>query len=157
MAALWLLAAFLFSQIAARWFSIRGVYPDAFLVAVIYYALHSDSRRAGIYGLIAGLCEDLLDLGSGGSWTVSTTLVGLLAGMLSRNFFSDSLLLAASLAAIATLVREAIFWIMRSLEGYPAGLAGIHFHAALWQALLNAALIAIVILLGRWRENYRTR
>lgn len=157
LAAIWLLAALLFQMIFAHWFSIRGVVPSAVLVAVVYYALRVDSRRAALFGLVSGLCEDLISTGTGGSWTVATMLVGLGASLLSRNFFSDSLLLSASVAAVATIVRDAVYWIVRSIEGYPTGLAGLHFHQMLWQALLNAALIVVVILLCRWRENYRTR
>jgi rod shape-determining protein MreD len=157
LATLWLLAALLFQLVAARWFTLRDAIPSAVLVAVVYYAIRVDTRRAAIYGLAAGLCDDLLSTGTGGAWTIATTLVAIFAGMLSRNFFADSLLLAASMAAVATVLRNTIFWIVRSAEGYPSGMAGLHFHQMLWQALLNAALIAIVIFLGRWRENYRTR
>ncbi|HEY5257726.1 MAG TPA: rod shape-determining protein MreD [Candidatus Baltobacteraceae bacterium] len=156
LAAIWLLAALLFQLIAARWFMLREAVPSALLVAVVYYAMRVDMRRAGVYGLIAGLCADLLG-GTGGAWTIASTLTAIGVGALSRLFFADSLLLAASMAAVATLVRDAIFWIVRSAQGYPAGLAGLHFHQTLWQALLDAVLIAVVILLTRWRENYRTR
>jgi len=135
----------------------RGAVPSAVLVAVVWYAIRVDARRAAIFGLAAGLCEDLLAGGTGGSWTVSTTLVAAATGFVSGNFFADSLPLAAATAALATLARNAIFWIMMSFEGYPPGLGGIHFHQTLWQALLDAALIVIAMLLARWRENYITR
>lgn len=156
-AGLILLVALIFQIAIAHAFEVRGAIPSAILVAVIWYAIRVDARRAAIFGLAAGLCEDLLAGGTGGSWTVSTTLVAATVGFLSGNFFADSLPLAAAMAALATLARNAIFWIMMGFEGYPTGLGTIHFHQTLWQAVLDAALIVIAMLTARWRENYITR
>jgi rod shape-determining protein MreD len=137
-----------------RFVSIRGVVPSLVLVAVVWYAIRVDSRRAAIYGLIAGLCEDVLATGTGGAWTISTTLVAIVAGMLSRGFFADSIPLVAVICAVATLVRNLLFWIVMGVEGYPPGLGMMHFHQALLQALLNAALMAVIALGVRFYENF---
>ena len=156
-AGLILLVALVFQMTLAHDLMFRGAVPSAVLVAVVWYAIRVDARRAAIFGLVAGLCEDLLAGGTGGSWTVSTTLVAAATGFVSGNFFADSLPLAAATAALATLARNATFWVMMSAEGYPPGLGAIHFHQTLWQALLDAALIVVAMLLARWRENYVTR
>ena len=156
-AGLILLVALVFQMTLAHNLIFRDAIPSAILVAVVWYAIRVDARRAAIFGLAAGLCEDLLAGGTGGSWTVSTTLVAAATGFVSGNFFADSLPLAAATAAFATLARNAIFWIMMGAEGYPGGLGTAHFHQTLWQALLDAALIVVAMLLARWRENYITR
>ena len=156
-AGLVLLVALVFQLTVAHALTFRDAVPSAILVAVVWYAIRVDARRAAIFGLAAGLCEDLLSGGTGGSWTVSTTLVAAGTGFLSGNFFADSLPLAAATAALATLARNAIFWVMMGFEGYPSGLGTIHFHQTLWQAVLDAALIVVAMLLARWRENYITR
>jgi rod shape-determining protein MreD len=156
-AAVWLAIALLFQITFARFFALHNAFPSAVLVVVVWYAIRVDTRRAATYGLVAGLCQDILATGSGAAWTISTMSVAVLAGTLSSNFFADSLPLAAAMAAFATLVGQAIFWIVMALEGYPPGLGVVHFHQALWEALLNAILIVIAVLLVRWRENYRTR
>lgn len=152
-----LFVALVFQMTIAHALAFRDAVPSAMLVAVIWYAIRVDARRAAIFGLIAGLCEDLLAGGTGGAWTVSTTLVAATTGFLSGNFFADSLPLAAAMAALATLARNAIFWVMMAFEGYPPGLGTTHFHQTLWQSLLDAALIVVAMLLARWRENYITR
>jgi hypothetical protein len=77
--------------------------------------------------------------------------------MLSRNFFADSLPIGAGVAALATLIRNAIFWSVMSLQGYPSGLASIHAHETMWQAVLNAMLM-LVLMLGAHRfERLRLR
>ncbi len=132
---------------------LRGAVPSAILVVVIWYAIRVDVRRAAIFGLAAGLCEDLLATGTGGAWTISTTLVAILAGLLSRNFFADSVPLAAGMVALATLIRAGLFWFIMGLQGYPGGMATMHLHEAAWQALLNAALMIVVVFISRHIEE----
>jgi len=156
-AAIWLAAALLLQVtglVAPRW---HQAVPSAVLIAVLWFAVRSDPRRAGLYGLIAGLCEDAIAGTTGGAWTLSTTVVAVLASRASAVFFADSIPLIAVLAFIATLVRDALFWSVMALEGYPAGLGTLHAHAAVRQGVLNAvvaaALVAIVrrISAGRMR------
>jgi rod shape-determining protein MreD len=129
--------------------ALRGATPSLVLVAVVWFAIRVDVRRAAIYGLIAGLCEDVLAAGTGGAWTVSTTITAMLTSVLQRGFFADSIPIVAVVTGIATLVRALLFWTVMSLEGYPAGLAGTHFHQALWQALLNVAVMIAAMLIVR--------
>jgi rod shape-determining protein MreD len=153
-AAIILTLALLFQLSLAHLFAFRTAVPSAVLVAVVWYSIRVDARRAAIFGLIAGLCEDIFAMGTGGAWTVSTTVVAVLAGALSRDFFADSLPIAAVLAAIATLVRNTIFWGVMSFEGFPSGLGTVHVHQTLWQAVLNAILITVAMLIvRRWEVH----
>jgi rod shape-determining protein MreD len=134
---------------------IHGVEPSFILVAVVWYATRADARRAMAYGLAAGICEDIVATGTGGGWTISTTIAALLASALSRGFFADSIGIVAMIAAIATLIRDLIFWVVRAFEGFPPGLAVIHFHETLLQAAFNAVIMVIVMLLQRqWEARF---
>lgn len=148
-AAGWLLAA-LFAQITiAHYIAIRDVAPSFVLVAVVWFAIRVDAQRATTYGLAAGLAEDILATGTGGAWTISTTLVAIIAGALSRGFFADSVPLVCTITAIATLLRSLIFWIVMAFEHYPPGLARLHFHQAMIEALLNALVMLAAVLAAR--------
>lgn len=136
-----------------RFLVFRGAALSVVLVTVVWYAIRVDTRRAALFGLIAGLCEDVLSTQTGAAWTISTTVTAILAGTLSRGFFADSIPLVAAIVAIATLVRDAIFWTVMALQGYPPGLGGAHAHQALWQALLDAAFVAAVMGVLRLRED----
>jgi rod shape-determining protein MreD len=129
--------------------AIRGATPSLVLVAVVWFAIRVDVRKAAIYGLFAGICEDVLAAGTGGAWTISTTATAMLTSVLSRGFFADSIPIVAAATGIATLLRAAIFWTVMSLEGYPGGLAGLHFHQALWQALLDVIVMIAAMLIAR--------
>jgi rod shape-determining protein MreD len=153
--AAWLLLA-LFAQVRLiHPLAIRGVEPSVVLIAVIWYALRVEAWRAAAYGLAAGIAEDLLSYHTGGAWTISTTAVAIAGSLVSRGFFADSIPLVATIAFVATLVRQLIFWVTMGFQGYPSGLGMMHFHEALFEAALNAVAMTILMLvLRRFSDRY---
>ncbi len=127
----------------------RNAEASAVLVLAVWYALHADWRRAAVFGLIAGACEDALSAQTGGAWTIATTLTAIFANTLVRWFFADSVPVAAAIVFAATLLRSMLFWIVMALQNYPPGYARLHLHEALWSALMNAALIAVALAVAR--------
>jgi rod shape-determining protein MreD len=148
-AAAWLVAALIAQSTVLHALAIHNVVPSVVLVVVVWYAIRVDAPRAALFGLFAGLCEDVLSPQSGGAWTISTTLVAVLAGMLSRGFFADSLPLVCTIVAFATLVRSLLFWTVMGFEGYPPGLGAMHFREALLQAVMNVAVMLVAMLVVR--------
>lgn len=134
---------------------VRGVEPSLVLVAVVWYATRADAGRAALYGLMAGLGEDLLAFDAGGTWTFATVAAALVASLPRRRFFEDSIPFFMIVTALATLVREAVFWSLKGIEGFPPGLGAIHFHQALEQAALNASLAGLIALVARRFERRR--
>jgi rod shape-determining protein MreD len=132
-----------------HYLAVRTVVPSFVLAVVVWYAIRVDARRAAVYGLAAGFCEDALSAQSGAAWTISTCLSAILASRLSRGFFADSIPLATGITVLATLVRALLFWTVMALSGYPPGLAQMHFHEALLAAALNAAIIVAAMLVMR--------
>jgi rod shape-determining protein MreD len=154
-AAVWLLAAVTAQATVVHYIAVRGVVPSLVLVVVVWYAIRVDVRRAALYGLAAGLCEDVLAAQTGAAWTISTIAASALISFLSRGFFADSIPLAAAVTVIATLVRALLFWTIMSFEGYPAGLGAMHQREALLAAALNVAVMIAAMLAAR-RFNERT-
>jgi len=148
-AAAWLIAAVVAQATFVHYLAIRDVVPSFVLVVVIWYSIRVDARRAALYGLCAGFLEDALSAQTGAAWTIATTLSAMLASRLSRGFFADSIPLATSVTVAATLARALLFWVVMALSGYPPGLATLHFHEALLQALLNAVVIVVAMLVAR--------
>ncbi|MEA2687631.1 MAG: rod shape-determining protein MreD [Candidatus Eremiobacteraeota bacterium] len=127
----------------------RGAVPSLVTIAVVLYASRAGARRGAMLALPAGLLEDIF-AGSGGGWTISTTIVALLVGGFSRRMFADGAFVPAVLCGIAVLVRDLMFWSVMRIEGFPAGYALAHAHTSLWRALLTA-LVAFVWLVIRGR------
>ena len=135
--------------VAVPLFAFRGAVPSLVTIAVVLYASRAGARRGALLGLPAGLLEDIF-AGTGGGWTLATTVVGLLAGGFSRRMFADGAFVPAVLCGLGVLVRDLIFWATMRLEGFPPGFAVAHLHTSLWRALLTA-LIAFVWLVVRRR------
>jgi len=152
-AAAWLVLALLAQATLVHYLAVRNVVPSFVLVAVVWYSIRVDARRAVVYGLAAGLCEDALAAQTGAAWMIATGLTALLASRLSRGFFADSIPLVIAITAIATLLRALIFWIVMALSGYPPGLGTMHLHEALAQAVLNIAVIVVAMLIARRFES----
>lgn len=148
-AAAWLALAVLAQTTVVHYLAVRNVVPSFVLVVVVWYAVRVDARRAALYGLAAGFCEDALSAQTGASWMIATCLSAMLASRLSRGFFADSIPLVSAITVIATLVRALLFWIVMALSGYPPGLGELHFHEAFLQAALNAGAIVAAMLVAR--------
>jgi rod shape-determining protein MreD len=148
-AAAWLAAAILAQSTIVHYFAIRNVVPSFVLAVVVWYAIRVDARRAAIYGLVAGLCEDALSAQSGAAWTIATCLSALLASVLSRGFFADSMPLVVAITIVATLVRALLFWVVAALGGYPSGLGGMHLHEAVIAGVLNAIVMVVAMVIVR--------
>ena len=148
-AAVWLLVAVVAQPTIVHHLAIRGVVPSLVLVVVVWYAIRVDVLRAALYGLAAGLCEDVLAAQTGAAWTLSTIATAAMASVFSRGFFADSIPLAATITVIATLIRALLFWTVMSLEGYPAGLGGMHLREALFSSVLNVVVMIAAILVAR--------
>jgi rod shape-determining protein MreD len=145
----WLILA-LAAQVAfMHHLAFRNVEPSLVLVAVTWYAIRVEPWRAAIYGLCAGVAEDALAYHTGGAWTISTTSVAIIASLISRGFFADSLPLVATITFFATLARQLLFWVTMAFQGYPPGLGMMHFHEALLQGVFNAVLMMAVMLVNR--------
>ncbi len=156
-AALYLALALVAQVTLLHFFTFRGASVSVVLIAVIWFAILADARRATIYGFSAGFCEDMLSWGTGGAWTISTTITALVAATLSRAFFADSIPLVTGIVVVSTLVRELIFWTVMKLQGFPSGLGVLHFHQALWQAMLNAIFVIAAMLIYRYKEHLKLR
>ena len=127
----------------------RGAVPSLVTIAVVLYASRAGARRGALLALPAGLLEDVF-AGSGGGWTVSTTVVALLVGLFTRRMFADGAFVPAVLCGGAVLIRDLLFWSIMRIEGFPPGFAVAHAHTALWRALLTVLVaFAWLILRGR--------
>jgi rod shape-determining protein MreD len=151
-AALALLTA-LFAQVEfGHYLTLRGAQVSAVVVAIVWYALRANALNAAVFGLIAGICEDAFSAQTGVAWSVATPLAALFVNWLSRWFFADSIPAVAGVVIVTTLLRRMIFWIAMALQGYPPGYARLHLHQTLWEAVFNALLAGILVLIARARE-----
>lgn len=146
---LWLLAALFVQTAFAPWLTIHGALPSFATIVVVLYALRVGSRDALLLGAITGVVTDVL-AGTGGGWTVAYLLIAAGSGAVRAGFFADGIVMPSALVAAAVLVRNALFWIVQTAEGYPRGYGTSHLHIAVEQALYTG-LAAVVIQFVRSR------
>lgn len=135
--------------VSAPWLNVRHAVPSFTTIAVVLYALRVGGPRGAILGIIAGALTDGL-AGTAGGWTIADTLIAFGTGAVARGFFADGIAPPSLLVGIATFVRDAIFWIVMTMEGYPRGFGTRHLHESLWQAAITG-LCALAYLAGRSR------
>lgn len=89
--------------------SIWGEPPDLVLVVLISYSLAADPAFGAGLGFVAGLLHGSLVGFSLGSFIVTRTITGFLAGLVTTRLFSENPLVPALSAVWLTVVCEALF------------------------------------------------
>lgn len=87
--------------------------PDFILIFVILNAIVTGSRNAMIYGFTGGILQDAF-LGSFiGIFTPVKTAVAFLAGLLSKRFFPENLLIPPIGVFAATIIHEFLYLMLK--------------------------------------------
>ena len=89
--------------------SIWGAKPDLVLVILVSYSLAADPAFGAMLGFIAGLLQGSLVGVSLGSFIVTRTITGFLAGLVTTRLFSENPLVPALSAIWLTVVCEVLF------------------------------------------------
>ena len=92
-----------------KFVSIWGGKPDLILVVLVSYALAADPAFGAGLGFIAGLFHGSLVGLSLGSFIVTRTVTGFLAGLVNTRLFSENPIVPAISAVWLTLVCEFLF------------------------------------------------
>ena len=148
-AAAWLVVALVAQATIVHQLAIRNVVPSLVLVVVVWYAIRVDARRAALYRISRRVWRGRTLAADRRIVDDPTCLSALLAGTLSRGFFADSIPLAASVMVATTLLRALALLDRHGTSGYPSGLGTMHFHETLVQAVLNALVIVVAMIVAR--------
>lgn len=127
--------------------SINGISPDLILILLVLGAI----RFGQVYGLLTGfsfgLVFDIFSGGIVGSFALSKTIAGFLAGYFynEKNTDSGMSILNFTLIVLLTAVVERFFYSIVSLSGTEINFLSIFFNRALLNGIYTAALSLIVI------------
>lgn len=124
-------------------FHILGSGPDIVLVVLIAFSLAADTSAGVFLGFAAGLIEGSTVGNSLGSFIVTRTIVGFIAGFATTTFFSVNPLVSIVTTGWLTLVCELMFVLANpaaSLFVAARTIAG----ECIWNSLLSFLLVCIL-------------
>lgn len=94
------------------WFTIAGVMPNLFVIFVLFIGLFSGRNKGTIYGMIIGLILDIAVGNKIGIYTITLGIVGLSAGIFTKNFSKDSRLTIMLMVGGLTLAFETMAYFL---------------------------------------------
>lgn len=151
----WVALGVLVQTVLAPELTLRSAAPSFVTIGIVLYALQAGARRGAMLGLIGGALTDVF-AGSPGGWTIAETVMGCACGSLTRVVFADSALARSAVVAGAIIVRNALFWTIAALEGYPRGYGTLHLHTTVWQAFLTAGCTILYVIARARMGTVRT-
>lgn len=113
-----------------------GVKPDLLLILLVIIALIRGRKYGSGFGFIAGSLQDLFLGGFFGIFTFIKTLIGIVVGLIERNFFKEQYIISAFVIFIATIVNETLFILLSENL-----LFTVNYWVVLWNLILPEALI----------------
>lgn len=95
------------------WFTIAGVMPNLFVIFVLFIGLFSGRNKGIVYGMGIGLLLDVVVGNKIGINAFTLALVGLTAGIFSKNFSKDSRLTIMLMVGGLTFAFELIIYLLQ--------------------------------------------
>ena len=136
--------------------SLFDIRPDLALVAVCLIGLYRGEMDALLAGIAMGFAQDLFS--GGGQWSnlCLKPILGLIAGLASRNLVNLTWVFAFSLIFSLSILSGTVMYVLKAFTGTGASLFLAARDIILPQACYDALLgLALLKLLQRWRA-FRT-
>lgn len=95
------------------WFRIAGVMPNLFAILVFYIGLFSGRSMGLTYGIIFGLILDLLIGENVGMTAIMLGIIGIIGGILDKNFSKDSRITIMLMVVGSTVIFEVGMYFLR--------------------------------------------
>ena len=95
------------------WFRIAGVMPNLFVILVFYIGLFTGKGRGLTYGIIFGLLLDLFVGEKVGISAIMLGVVGVIGGVLDKNFSKDSRITIMLMVIGCTIIYETGLYLLR--------------------------------------------
>lgn len=130
--------------------SIMGAKPDLILVVLISYSLAADPVFGASLGFVAGLIHGSSVGLSWGSFMVTRTITGFLAGLVNTRVFSENPFVPVLSAIWLTLVCEGLF-----LLGNPPVRLGTAIRLVIGECIANGIATLFVYYVMRQLETNR--
>jgi rod shape-determining protein MreD len=143
---IFLVIVFFLHLLFYQYLSAGEIYPDLFLVLVIYCSLNWGPTLGAFSGFLTGIVQDSFSFTYFGLHALAKIILGFVIGSTRQSFFSNSYLVQAGIIFTAKLLHDIIFYGIYMFRGPGSFWHQIFFHtvpAALYTSFLGVALYFI--------------
>lgn len=95
------------------WFRIAGAMPNLFVILIFYIGLYTGKIMGLTYGVIFGLILDFLIGENIGTTAIMLGIIGIIGGVLDKNFSKDSRITIILMVVGSTIIYEVGMYILR--------------------------------------------
>ena len=125
------------------WFRIAGIMPNLFIILVLYIGLFTGKGRGLTYGVIFGVLLDLFVGEKVGISAIMLGVVGIIGGVLGKNFSKDSKITIMLMVIGCTIIYEIGLYLLRYIV-FDINIEIISFAKILGIELIFNTLLTIV-------------
>lgn len=127
---LFLLILFLIHLLFYQYLALGDVYPDLFLVLVVYCSLRWGPEGGSISGFICGIIQDSFSYTYFGLHAVAKTLIGFAIGKVRHSFYSSKYIVQATVILTSKIFHDIIFYGIYLSRGEESFWHQMIFHTA---------------------------
>jgi rod shape-determining protein MreD len=128
--------------------SILGIYPDLFIIFLVYHYLNSDPRQTFHAHLAIGLAKDFFSEGHFGLITIMFVILGYLISTIKDNIFRKHLVTQIMVTFIISIMYNFVYLIILSIS-----LTSANLLAMTWKCPIIAVYNSIMALPVFWLLN----
>ncbi len=140
---LFLLILFFIHLLFYQYLVLGEVYPDLFLVLVVYCALRWGPDGGSISGFICGIIQDSFSYTYFGLHAVAKIIIGFAIGKVRHSFFSNKYIVQAAIILTSKILHDIIFYSIYFSRGEESFWRQMIFHtapSAFYTCILGVAL-----------------
>ena len=129
-----------------QYLSVGKIFPDLFLVAVVYSALRLGPTGGSVSGFLCGIVQDSFSYTYFGLHAAVKTVVGFTIGKARHSFFSNNYLVQMTIIFVAKIIHDIIFYAFYFSGGEKSFWSQIFLHtlpSAIYTSVLGVALFII--------------
>ncbi len=125
--------------------SIQGVYPDLFVIFLVYHYLNSDSKQTFHASLVIGLTKDIFSVGPFGLTTVIFVILGYLISMIKDTVYRKHLLTQIMVTLTISIIYNLLYLFISA-----ALLTSTNLLAMVWKCPIIAVYNSIIAIPVFW-------
>lgn len=142
-------AAVLQATVLSRW-HLAGGTVDLVLLLALSWTLIGEWQGGPVWGLIGGLCLDLLSGGPFGASAVALVLVAYLASLSEGRFYRSHVLLPLATVLLSTVLYDLVYLTLLAATGHTVAWLASLSQVTLPAVLLNTVFMLPVYHVLRW-------